>query len=101
MTTQTAEQLADAIGHIVMKSNASWEAAAMLRSQAAEIERLRLDAERYRFCFSDDNYVVCKWETPAPFSEEYGDWKWLAKDEADRWIDAARAALEGNHATDK
>ena len=64
------------------------EAAAMLRSQAAEIERLREDAARWNFVTGNggEDWAVCKWNT---------------KVYEDNWepiqnyveIDAARAAL--------
>ena len=66
---------------------------AALDAADAENEKLRLDAERYRFCFTSDDFAVCDYEGSAPFCEGPGGWRWMDKDEADNRIDAARAAL--------
>ena len=98
MTTQTAEQLAELADSIelgVADKYERFKAAAMLRSQAAEIERLRLDAERYRWLRKK---VGVTFDTSYP-------WVWLPTGQSridlsdemktDAAIDAARAALEG------
>lgn len=84
MTTQTAEQLAQDIDEGNFSLRDLHRAAAMLRSLAAEIERLRLDAERYRW-LREGNFTG-QWI----LSEVSGGWT-TGMDSA---IDAARAALE-------
>lgn len=81
----TADQLRTAY-------NAGLEDAAL----KAENTALKADAERYRFCFTSDDFAVCNYEGNTPFCEDTGGWTWMYKDEADNRIDAARAALGVN-----
>ena len=53
----------------------------------AERDALKLDAERYRHCFSEGDFGVCRYEQDTQWDD--GGWVWLAKDEADNWIDTA------------
>ena len=84
MTTQTAEQLAQDIDEGNFSLRDLHRAAAMLRSLVAEIERLRLDAERYRW-LREGNFTG-QWI----LSEVSGGWT-TGMDSA---IDAARTVLE-------
>ena len=105
MTAQTAKQLEKQLLALGIPDWATArylmsEAAAMLRSQAAEIERLTLDAERYRWLFGARTEAECHaekaGETVLPQDVVLGElssW-YYPKEAADKAIDAARAALE-------
>ena len=77
----------------------SHDAAALLRSQAAEIDRLREDAARWRFVSTkgdeDEQYIGDRWQACMS--------AWDGSDGVVGFecaIDAARAALENKHAMD-
>lgn len=55
-----------------------------------------LEAARYRHCFSDGDFAICRYEPGTQWED--GGWVWIAKDEADQWIDAAIAAAERGEA---
>jgi len=59
----------------------------------ADLKEARKDAFRYQHCFTSDDFAVCDYERSAPFCEEHDGWRWMDKDQADKAIDAARAAL--------
>jgi hypothetical protein len=73
-------------------------AAAMLRTLAAEVEALRADAERYRYLrhdalmFGYDDSRASPWAVIGTCHEDATPSAWAELDAA---IDAARAALQG------